>query len=168
MDVLTDNPAAFYAAHPDQLWHICALRTKSPEAAVVPRPENTNSDGSVMTNKYTRTAAKCAFVTSIVLVVLVFTLGMVFDTLGALFRLVGVDLKEEALKNQHVLGFWGVLAVYFTGAIAGYLALHKPRPLGALLIVDGLIALVFGGPLAFIFGLIVIVCGGVCVLKTRP
>jgi hypothetical protein len=120
-----------------------------------------------MTNKYTRTAAKCAFVTSIVLVVLVFTLGMVFDTLGALFRLIGVDLQEEALKNQHVLGFWGVLAVYFTGAVAGYLALNKPRAPGAVLIVDGLLALVFGGPLAFIFGLIVIVCGGVCVLQTR-
>lgn len=120
-----------------------------------------------MTKNYTQIAARCALIASVFAIAVISSVGLAVDILDSFFKLIGFDLHEEVILNKYPLGFWGALLVYIAGALSGFLALRHPRPYGGLLLVDGVVAIAFGGQLALVFGIIAIVCGSICIFKAR-
>jgi hypothetical protein len=84
---------------------------------------------------------------------------------NVLFRLVGVDLMKGL--DEYPLGVRGVLAVYAVGAALGWLALRQPKGSGIAMIVLAMVGFAFGGPVAKLFGLVLVVAALLCLLGAR-
>jgi hypothetical protein len=102
---------------------------------------------------------------SVLAIISVLGIRLVSYIFGVFFELFGAISPSSLMLNQYALGYWGALSIYAVGVLLGFLALKYPLSAGALMAGDGLIGIMFGGPISRIFGLLMILSGGICIVS---
>jgi hypothetical protein len=78
----------------------------------------------------------------------------------ALSGVLGISMK--GLIGEFPLGWPAVLLVYAAGAVVSFVALSRPRLASVGMIAVGLCGILFGGPVAKIYGVIMLVAAALC------
>ena len=90
-----------------------------------------------------------------------------FGAVGWLFDLFGVHSDLWTTLNAYPLGAIGAIAVYVLGMALGFFALRQPKLPSFGMLLVGIVAVSLGGPIAKVYGIILIAAGVLCMLGAQ-
>ena len=117
-------------------------------------------------DKTRKVAAICATVISVIALSLVAVGGGALLALESLLNVATVGRASGTLLHAYPLGA-GVLLVYAVGIALGIAALRWTMPAAAAMLPLGACALLFGGPVAKVYGILMILCAIVLLIPMQ-